>query len=177
MIDIQQLTSLISAFRVETEKSAIKWEQCQTCLSIAESRPRSMSINAIKFTWIAEAPPELAVWLKSRCKGTAIFSSPQYHWYVIRIPHLWYIAIKCREMIQKLARIEARKSIFSLTFSVYQRNSPGRKCCLQVGTLVLRRTISRLPRRQSQWLGRPPCRCSKGWDKLRKHIGFSLWRS
>ena len=39
-------------------------EQCQTCLSIAESRPRSMSINAIKFTWIAEAPPELAVWLK-----------------------------------------------------------------------------------------------------------------
>jgi len=36
MIDIQQLTSLISAFRVETEKSAIKWEHCQTCLSIAE---------------------------------------------------------------------------------------------------------------------------------------------
>ena len=36
MIDIQQLTSLISAFRVETEKSAIKRVQCQTCLSIAE---------------------------------------------------------------------------------------------------------------------------------------------
>ena len=36
MIDIQQLTSLISAFRVETEKSAIKWVQCQTCLNIAE---------------------------------------------------------------------------------------------------------------------------------------------
>ena len=36
MIDIQQLTSLISAFRVETEKSAIKWVQCQTYLNIAE---------------------------------------------------------------------------------------------------------------------------------------------
>ncbi len=36
MIDIQQLTELISAFRVETEKSAIKWVQCQTCLNIAE---------------------------------------------------------------------------------------------------------------------------------------------
>ena len=36
MIDIQQLTSLISAFRVETEKSAIKWAHCQTCLSIAD---------------------------------------------------------------------------------------------------------------------------------------------
>ncbi len=36
MIDIQQLTSLISAFRVKTEKSAIKWVQCQTCLNIAE---------------------------------------------------------------------------------------------------------------------------------------------
>jgi len=36
MIDIQQLTSLISAFRVETEKSAIKRVQYQTCLNIAE---------------------------------------------------------------------------------------------------------------------------------------------
>ena len=36
MIDIQQLTSLISAFRVETEKSAIKRVLCRTCLSIAE---------------------------------------------------------------------------------------------------------------------------------------------
>ena len=36
MIDIQQLTSLISAFRVETEKSAIKWVQRQTCLNITE---------------------------------------------------------------------------------------------------------------------------------------------
>ena len=36
MIDIQQLTSLISAFRVETEKSAIKWVQCQICLNIAK---------------------------------------------------------------------------------------------------------------------------------------------
>ena len=36
MIDIQQLTSLISAFHVETEKSAINWAQCQTCLNIAE---------------------------------------------------------------------------------------------------------------------------------------------
>ena len=36
MIDIQQLTSLISVFRVETEKSAIKRVQCQTCLNIAE---------------------------------------------------------------------------------------------------------------------------------------------
>ena len=36
MIDISQLTALISAFRVETEKSAIKREQCQTRLNIAE---------------------------------------------------------------------------------------------------------------------------------------------
>ena len=36
MIDIQQLTSLISAFRVETEKSVIKWVQCHACMSIAE---------------------------------------------------------------------------------------------------------------------------------------------
>ena len=36
MIDIQQLTELISAFRVETEKAAIKGVQCQTCLNIAE---------------------------------------------------------------------------------------------------------------------------------------------
>ena len=36
MIDITQLTALISAFRVETEKSAIKRAQYQTCLNIAE---------------------------------------------------------------------------------------------------------------------------------------------
>ena len=36
MIDISQLTALISAFRVETEKSVIKRVQYQTCLSIAE---------------------------------------------------------------------------------------------------------------------------------------------
>ena len=36
MIDIQQLTSLISAFRFETVKSAIWRVQCQTCLNIAE---------------------------------------------------------------------------------------------------------------------------------------------
>ena len=37
MIDISQLTSLISSFRrVETEKSAVKREQYQTCLNIAE---------------------------------------------------------------------------------------------------------------------------------------------
>ena len=36
MIDIQQLTSLISAFRVETEKSVSKRVQNQARLSIAE---------------------------------------------------------------------------------------------------------------------------------------------
>ena len=36
MIDISQLTALISAFRVETEKSAIMRAQYQTCLNIAE---------------------------------------------------------------------------------------------------------------------------------------------
>ena len=36
MIDVNQLTSLISAFRVETEKSASKRAQCHACMSIAE---------------------------------------------------------------------------------------------------------------------------------------------
>jgi len=36
MIDISQFTALISAFRVETEKYAIKSVECKTCLTIAE---------------------------------------------------------------------------------------------------------------------------------------------
>ena len=36
MIDIEQLTLLISAFRVETVKSAIKRVQCHACMSIVE---------------------------------------------------------------------------------------------------------------------------------------------
>ena len=36
MIDISQFTVLISAFRVETEKYAIKSVECKTCLTIAE---------------------------------------------------------------------------------------------------------------------------------------------
>ena len=36
MIDTNQLSALVSAFRVETEKSAIKRAQCKACLSIAE---------------------------------------------------------------------------------------------------------------------------------------------
>jgi len=52
MIDIQQLTSLISTFRVETEKSAIKRVLCQTCLSIAE-RERIIQRKHLARTYIS----------------------------------------------------------------------------------------------------------------------------
>ena len=42
-------------------------EQCQACLSIAESRPRSIAINAIELALIAEMQPVLANFI---CKDT-----------------------------------------------------------------------------------------------------------
>ncbi len=66
MIDISQLTALISAFRVETEKSAIKREQHQTCLNIAEREQIIQSIHLARNRRFDK------VCSKSRCASSGV---------------------------------------------------------------------------------------------------------
>jgi hypothetical protein len=55
---------------------------------------------------------DVDVIVERRCKGTAVFSSPQYHVRVICIPQVWYIQEKSVNLRPKSEKYGDRTSDF-----------------------------------------------------------------